>query len=137
MTAKKDKDKKKEKPLPDTYCDWNGSCGKKAFAEVYPLDVKATLEVDYPVFSGEGWSYLCFKHFVYATLRGDSMVWSEVNIDTTTRFQNIIIKILGGIVNIYTNIRKIKYYISLINKINKMRIYSDIVSKINDTNKKM
>ena len=33
-------------------CDYHGNCFNKAYREVYPM-----------LMSGEGWNYLCRKHF--------------------------------------------------------------------------
>lgn len=36
-------------------CDYHGACTNKAYREVYPMLMKGK--------KGEGWSYLCRKHF--------------------------------------------------------------------------
>lgn len=132
MTDKKDNDNKKKssEPLPDPFCDWNGACGRKAFAEVYPLDSKATYMEGCPVFKEKGWSYLCFRHFVYATIRGDSLVWCEVSLENTTRSQRVIVEALGIIVKFYGGIRKIKYFFELANKLNNVDTTNKISGRI-------
>ena len=111
MTAKKDKDKKKEKPLPDPYCDWKGKCKKKGFAEVYPFDINASREKGYPVFIDKGWSYLCLFHFIIVIIRGDTVAWCEV--DDLTNIQKVIVKYLDKVVSLYAIIREIKYFLNL------------------------
>jgi hypothetical protein len=37
-------------------CDYEGTCTNKAYREVYPMMMKGKHE-------GNGWSYLCRKHF--------------------------------------------------------------------------
>lgn len=36
-------------------CDWQGSCENKAYAEVYPINLKGKHK--------NSWSYLCKKHY--------------------------------------------------------------------------
>lgn len=117
MTVKKKK-ASKEKSLPTT-CDWNGTCKREAFAEIYPIDSNATLAKGYPVFKQGGWSYLCFRHFIYASLRGDSFAWCEINIDNTTRFQNVVISVLDKIVKFYGLVRKLLHFVRVLKSINK------------------
>ena len=138
MAAKKDKDKKKEdekvddESLPESICDWRGSCGRKAFAEVYPIDSKASMLGDFPVFKHEGWSFLCFKHFVYATLIGNSFVWCEINVEDSTRFTRFVIKVLGYIVKFYGGIRKVRYYAELIDKLDNADIDNNIAKRLSE-----
>ena len=131
MTTKKKKKEKKEEPLPDPFCDWNGTCGKKAFAEVYPFDIESTLQTGELTFNEHGWSYLCFWHFVIATLRGDSLAWCEVDETNTTRFQNVVINILDILVKFYALISRSRNFIKTFREINKS--YDD-VNKNNKNN---
>lgn len=129
---KKEEKKDEDESLPEPICDWNGNCGRKAFAEVYPIDSKASMLGDFPVFKHEGWSFLCFRHFVYATLRGDPLVWCEVNAEDSTRFTRFVIKVLGIIVRFYAGIRKVRYYAELIDKLDNADIDNTIAKRVNE-----
>ncbi len=75
-------------------CDWRKNdgftCGKKPYMEIYPLKVKDedTGEIEegniegwnykYPKFQGS-WSYLCWKHYILAKLKGHKFCCCRVD----------------------------------------------------------
>jgi len=68
-------------------CDWQGSCHRIPFAEVFPFKLNKNGDIvmsktkygDYPKFKG-GWHYLCLWHFLVAKVRGDKFAWVRVTI---------------------------------------------------------
>ena len=126
ISTKKKKKEKKDEPVPDPICDWHRICGKKAFAEVYPVDIISTIQTGELTFNEHGWSYLCFWHFVIATLRGDSLVWCEVDKTNATRFQDVVVNILDRVVKFYTLVRILLNFIKTFREVNKS--YDDVAN---------
>ena len=75
-------------------CDWSDKdgfkCARRPYAEIFPIEEEGKEEEDFcgikgwkykpPKFKG-GWSYLCFRHFIRAKLRGDHFAWCKVDTD--------------------------------------------------------